>query len=297
MTKLITVFTPAYNRAHTLGRTYESLKRQNSKNFVWLIIDDGSADNTRELVASWQQENAGFPIIYRYKENGGMHTAHNVAYRMIRTELNVCIDSDDELAEDAISMIEAKWAEVKDQGYAGLIGLDADFEGKLIGKGFPDNMTETTLHGYYASGGSGDKKIIYRTDIINSVPEYPEFPGERYVALAYKYLLIDQKFKLAVFNRVLCNVDYQADGSSNTMFNSYLKNPNGFAFWRKQCMTYPSSFKRMAVDAVHYDSSCIIAGKPKDIVNSPKRFLTIVLAPVGYLLTQYIKIKGKAEVG
>lgn len=96
--KTLTVFTPAYNRAHTLPRTYESLVKQDCKDFIWLIVDDGSSDNTKELVEEWQKKENGFEIRYIYKENGGMHTAHNVAYENIDTELNVCIDSDDELA-------------------------------------------------------------------------------------------------------------------------------------------------------------------------------------------------------
>ena len=129
---VLTVFTPAYNRAHTLGRTYESLLSQNCKDFVWLIIDDGSSDNTAELVSDWQKRENGFEIRYIYKENGGMHTAHNTAYEHIDTELNVCIDSDDRLAEGAVEKILRKWNEVKSLGYAGLVGLDADFDGNLI---------------------------------------------------------------------------------------------------------------------------------------------------------------------
>ena len=75
----LTIFTPTYNRAHTLPRTYESLCKQKNKDFVWLIIDDGSSDNTEELVKNWQKENSDFTIEYVKKENGGMHTAHNVA--------------------------------------------------------------------------------------------------------------------------------------------------------------------------------------------------------------------------
>ena len=102
---LITVFTPAYNRAHTIGRTYDSLLAQDCKDFVWLIVDDGSTDNTAELVKGWQKKKNGFEIRYVYKENGGMHTAHNVAYEHIDTELNLCIDSDDKLAPGAIRKI------------------------------------------------------------------------------------------------------------------------------------------------------------------------------------------------
>ena len=168
---LITVFTPAYNRAHTLPRTYESLKSQDCKDFVWLIVDDGSTDETAELVRQWQREESGFKISYIYKENGGMHTAHNTAYEHIMTELNICIDSDDILATDAIGKICAKWEAVKSLDYAGLIGLDADFNGNIIGKGFSEGMTETTLTGYYSNGGSGDKKLVYRTDVINKCPQ------------------------------------------------------------------------------------------------------------------------------
>ena len=119
---ILTIFTPAYNRAHTLPRTYESLCRQSCKDFIWLIVDDGSADNTVELVHDWQSRDNGFTIQYIYKENGGMHTAHNVAYANIHTELNTCIDSDDMLADGAVEKILRKWAEVKDKGYAGIVG-------------------------------------------------------------------------------------------------------------------------------------------------------------------------------
>ena len=186
---ILTIFTPAYNRAHTLPRTYESLCRQSCKDFLWLIVDDGSTDNTAALVQEWQSRDNGFAIQYIHKENGGMHTAHNTAYANIHTELNTCIDSDDMLADGAVEKILQKWAEVRDRGYAGIVGVDADLQGNIIGKDFPKDMTETTISGYYAVGGAGDKKLVYRTDVIRAYPEYPVFEGEKYVSLAYKYLL------------------------------------------------------------------------------------------------------------
>ena len=102
---ILTVFTPTYNRAYTLHKCYESLRRQTNKGFVWLIIDDGSTDNTKELVDSWLKNDNGFEIRYAYKENGGMHTGHNKAYELIDTELNVCIDSDDYMPDDAVEGI------------------------------------------------------------------------------------------------------------------------------------------------------------------------------------------------
>ena len=287
----LTIFTPAYNRAHTLPRTYESLLAQSCKDFVWFIVDDGSKDNTGELVHAWQEQDNGFEIRYIYKENGGMHTAHNTAYEHIDTELNTCIDSDDCLAHGAVEKILRKWEQVRDRGYAGIIALDSDMDGNIIGQGFPEGLTETTLMGYYAAGGSGDKKLIYRTDVINSYPPYPVFEGERYVALAYKYRLIDQDYKLAVLNEVVCNVDYQPDGHSTAMFREYVRSPRGFAFWRKTCMQYPESKKRLVVDCIHYVAESLIAGETHFIRESPKKLLTLAATPVGAVLVIHIRHK------
>lgn len=287
----LTVFTPAYNRAYSLPRTYESLCSQSYKNFIWLIVDDGSADDTASLVREWQQRNNGFEIRYIYKENGGMHTAHNTAYANIDTELNVCIDSDDAMGEEAVRKIYNKWQEVRDKGYAGLIGLDADFEGRIIGRGFPKDLKETTLSGYYAAGGSGDKKLVYRTDVINQYPPYPVFPGEKYFSLSYKYRLIDQEYRLAVLDEILSNVEYQADGSTQNMLRQYVRNPQGFALWRKICMQYPISQKRVFIDCVHYVSSSILSGNKHFLSESPRKGLTFLAIVPGALLTLYIKRK------
>ena len=290
---LLTVFTPAYNRGNTLPHTYKSLCDQDCKDFVWLVVDDGSSDNTAELVKDWQDRDNGFEIRYIYKENGGMHTAHNTAYENIDTELNVCIDSDDKMAPGAVRKIKSAWEKVREKNFAGLIALNADFEGKVIGKGFPEGMSETTLGGYYAAGGSGDKKLIYRTDVIKKYPPYPVFPGEKYVALAYKYCLIDQDYKLSVLNDVVCNVEYQADGSSATMWKQYLKNPRGFAFWRKVCMEYPETDKRLFIDCIHYVSSSLIARNRYFLEESPRKMLTILALLPGICLTVLVYIRGK----
>lgn len=290
MKPILTIFTPTYNRAHTIGRTYESLKKQNCKEFIWLIIDDGSTDNTSKLVEQWKNESCGFEIRYIYKENGGMHTAHNIAYENIDTELNMCIDSDDCVAEGAVKKILDKWEKIKNEDYAGIIGLDSDMQGEIIGKDFPKDLVDTTLNAYYANGGSGDKKLVYRTDIINKYPPYPVFEGERYVALGYKYRLIDQEYKLSILNEVLVNVDYQQNGSSATMWKQYVKNPKGFAFWRKVSMQYPESKKRLLVDCKHYVSNSIMAGNRHFIIESPRKGLTIMSIPSGivlYFVTRY----------
>lgn len=289
----LTVFTPTYNRIHTLPRLYESLQKQSNKEFVWLIIDDGSSDHTSNMIGKWIEKENEFEIQYIYKENGGMHTAHNVAYENIHTELNVCIDSDDAMAEDAVQLILDKWDQVCDKGYAGIVGLDADFNGKIIGKGFPAELEETTLSGYYAAGGKGDKKLVYRTDTMNQYPAYPVFEGEKYVPLAYKYRLIDQSYKMAVLDEVLCLVEYQEDGSTMNMLEQYLRNPKGFAFWRTVTMKYPAGAARLLIDCIHYCDESHRAGDKNYIKESPRKLLTVLCTPFGWLLTAYIHRKEK----
>lgn len=293
----LTVFTPAFNRAHTLKRTYESLCQQTCKDFIWLIIDDGSTDNTRQMVDGWIHEGL-ISIRYIYQQNQGMHGAHNTAYRNIDTMLNVCIDSDDYMPNDAVERILACWHEYQDEHVAGIIGLDITTDGELIGTKFPPKMKRTTVYGYYENGGKGDKKMVYRTDVINKYPEYPLFKGEKYVGLAYKTMLIDQDYEMITLNYPLVIVDYQPEGSSYNMYKQYWNNPQGFAFFRKTEMTVTNKLIRKLQICTHYVSSSIICKNWRFICESPKKLLTILCIPSGlalYLLIWY-KVKRNAKM-
>jgi len=266
--------------------------RQTCKDFVWLVIDDGSTDNTKEMVERWRKD-ADFPIKYIYRENGGMHAAHNTAYQNIDTELNTCIDSDDYMPDDAVEKIVNFWKRYGGLDYAGLVGLDITEDGKVIGTKFPDELKETTLSCFYARGGRGDKKLVYRTDVITSVPEYPVFEGEKFVPLDYKYLLIDQKYSLLVLNEPLVIVEYMPDGSTNNIFRQYRNNPRGFAFSRLSRIEYGITFKERFKNAVHLVSSSIFT-KDFDCLKQAKHPLLVLAAiPFGILLNAYIRIKTK----
>lgn len=292
MEKTLTIFTPAYNRAHTIDKTYQSLINQTCKDFLWLIVDDGSTDGTKKLVEGWIRENK-IPITYIYQENQGMHGAHNTAYKNITTELNTCIDSDDWMPHDAVEKIINAWKVHRHENYAGIIGLDQTADGKLIGTNFPENLKETTLQGFYEAGGQGDKKLVYRTDIIKQYPEYPLFKGERYVGLAYKYMLIDQDWKLITLNEPLVTVEYQLEGSSFSMYRQYWNNPKGFAFFRKTEMICTKSLKRQFIVCAHYVSSSIISKNWGFIKESPKKMMTIIATPLGLGLYLFIRRKVK----
>ena len=293
MTEKLTVFTPAYNRAHTLPRAFEALKKQSDKRFVWLIVDDGSTDNTKEVVENFQKEDCGFKIEYVYKKNGGMHTAHNLAYKLIKTELNTCIDSDDTIGDEAVGKILDFWEKNGSDEFAGIVGFDTDFDGNVIGTRFPENLKKTTLGAYYKNGGSGDKKLVYRTDVVKKYPPYPEYEGEKLVPLGSLYTLIDQDYELLVLDEALCRVEYQPDGSGASIFRQYRQSPKGFAYSRIIRMKYSDSFKERATGAIHYISSCIFAREKHFLKKSPKKLLTVLMIPFGVLLNIYIRIKNR----
>lgn len=291
----LTIFTPAYNRAYTLHLCYESLLRQKNKDFEWLIVDDGSTDNTRELVEGWMKNNNEFNIRYVYKENGGMHTAHNTAYENIYTELNMCIDSDDFITDDAVDKIIKFWNENKSDKYGGIIALDIFQNGEIIGTELP-NKKEITYHDFYEYGGKGDKKVIYRTDIMKKYPPYPEYKDEKFVGLCYKYLLADQEYPLLIMNEPICVVEYLEDGSTKNIMKQFVKNPKGYIFLRKERMKYCKTFKWKFKSCIHYVSSNIMIGNKHFIKESPKKVMTICAIPFGIGLYYYIMNKTKNGV-
>lgn len=285
----LTVFTPTFNRAYTLHLCYQSLVRQTSKDFMWLIIDDGSTDNTMELVGKWIAENK-IPIKYIYQNNQGMHGAHNTAYELIETELNVCIDSDDYLADDAVERIVTFWEEFGSELYAGIVGLDATIDGEVIGTRLPNQLRASKLSDLYCKYKvKGDKKLVYRSDLTRKYPPYPLFPGEKYGPLSYKYILIDQECPLLIMNEVLCYVEYREDGSSKNMISQYIRNPHGFSFFRKVAMTYAVSFKEKFRESIHYVSSNMMIRNDKFWIQSPCKWTTLLATPFGIALFLYIQ--------
>lgn len=292
--KILTIFTPTFNRASFLPRLYESLKRQTNKNFVWMIINDGSSDNTDEVVQGFIEENT-VEIQYIKQKNQGMHGAHNTAYRNCKTVINTCIDDDDIMTENAVELILNKWNSIDRKKYSGIIALDAYFDEEILGSKFEVDFT--TLEDFYLNGGTGDKKLVYRTEVMNQYPEYPIFEDEKYVGLGYKYLLVDQDYELATLNEVVCLVDYQPEGSSNNMWRQYYKNPKGFAFLRKEQMRISKSQKRIAMDAAHYVAHSIRAKNWYFLSESPKKIITLLSIPVGVGLYLYTLYRNKKQGG
>ncbi|NHN26150.1 glycosyltransferase family 2 protein [Flavobacterium jejuense] len=291
--KKLTVFTPTYNRAYCLHQVYDSLVRQTSNDFIWLIIDDGSSDNTKELVSSWKKEKK-VEINYIFQNNLGMHGGYNTAYKNINTELNVCIDSDDYLTDDCVEKIISFWNKNGNEKYAGIVGLDATKDGKVLGKEMPSNLKSATLEDlYYKYKIKGDKKLVYRTEIVKAFPKYPIFENESFVPLGTLYLQIDKKHELLCLNELLCVVEYLEDGSSRNIFRQYIRNPKGFRFARKIEMQFSNYFKIRFKAAIHYVSGCIQLKEYNFFKNNSFFILTFFAIPFGILLNFYIQYRNK----
>lgn len=293
MNKRITVFTPAYNRGNLIHNLYESLLRQTCKNFKWLIIDDGSTDGTCDVIQPWMDE-AKIEIRYVYKENGGLHTGYNKAIELMDTELSVCIDSDDWMPDDAIEQILSVWDRVKRDDIAGLIGLDFTSDGSIIGDHLPNGQVIDPIDLLASKTNRGDKKYVVRTDLYKKVAPMPVYKGEKNFNPHYMILKLSGEYQFVAMDAPLCIVDYQPDGMSANIYNQYLNSPKSFAELRRLIMSLPRvPFSYLYKTAIHYVSSSILAKDKHFIRESPKKFLTALAIPFGWLLTQYIKRRAK----
>ena len=278
--KTLTVFTPAYNRADLLPRCYESMLRQTNKDFLWMIIDDGSVDNTRELVEGWQQEQGELEIQYYYKENGGLHTAYNEAIAHIETPLCVCIDSDDFMPDDAVEKMLALWNEKGSDKYAGVVGLDFDLDGNVIGDPLPNQESVNLidlLTGKYKIH-NGDRTNMVRTELYKKFAPMVSFPGEKDCSPHYMHLQISMEYDFLVLNENLRFVEYQPGGMSNSILKQYRRSPNSFAETRKLYLSLPNTpWKFKFKHSVHLVSSCILAKKFTSAVKvSPCKGITLL---------------------
>lgn len=295
---ILTVFTPSYNRAHLLSRCYESLKKQTNKNFVWMIIDDGSTDQTGEIVREWQKDNKLFTIEYYYKENGGLHTAYNEAIAHIRTPLCVCIDSDDWMPEDAVDKILSFWNKEGSDQVAGIVGLDFYEDGQIVGDRLPNQRTINLIDlliGIYRIK-NGDRTNVVRTDLYRKYAPMKSFPGEKFFNPHYMHLQISRDYDFLVLNECLRVVEYQSDGMTNNIFKQYKNSPRSFAEIRTQYLSFQNTpFLFRLKNLIHLASSYILSGDYSTMVSKSKyRLGVMAVFPLGLLLSLYIQLRSKS---
>ena len=234
-----TVFTPTYNRADTLQKLYDSLKSQTYKNFEWLVIDDGSTDNTENLFAKWKDEKNGFNIRYIKIQNGGKQRAVNKALDIAKGKMFFIVDSDDYLPENSIQKIFGFEQTIKNfEGFAGVSGYKAyDLEncvGTKLNKEYVD--CKNTQRQYYNL--LGDKSEVYYTDLLKRY-KFPEIPGEKFVSERVVWdKIAASDYKIRWFNEITYICEYLDGGLTNQGVDLYKKNPKGYLVFVRNMNKY-----------------------------------------------------------
>ena len=240
--KTLTIFTPTYNRGYIIGRLYESLLAQTCDDFCWLIVDDGSTDNTEELVASFAR-GGKVDVTYVRQENGGKQRAHNTGVSACQTELFFCVDSDDTLVPTAVEDVLALWERRRDDPkVAGIIAMRGRSASEPMGTWFPQGLETTTMWDlYYKLHHRGDTALIYRTSVLREYPYVVE-PGEKFIAETYVYHKIDQRYVLAVLPKIIWICEYLPDGYTAHVREVTRNNPVGYMRLKRDFVDYSDTF-------------------------------------------------------
>lgn len=234
----ITVFTPAYNRGYIIEKLYRSLQRQSFRDFEWIVVDDGSTDNTEELFAQYTCEENFFPIRYLKTENGGKHRAINKGVSMAAGELFFIVDSDDHLTDTALATIDSIEKTIPESekklfgGVCGQRGYDPDTP---MGKSFDGYTLDITILDRPKHNVFGDKAEVFYTRIIKKYP-FPEFKGEKFVTecVVWDRMAADG-YKLRFFNEISIICNYLPDGLTAQGEELLLRNPKGYGLYLYQC--------------------------------------------------------------
>lgn len=237
----ITVFTPTYNRGYIIKNLYKSLQKQSFNDFEWIVVDDGSTDNTEELFEVFQRENNTFPITYVKVKNGGKHRAINKGVKLAKGELFFIVDSDDYLTNDSLEIIdsvEKSIPEEEKQFFAGVCGLRGYDNNKIIGKTFDGDILDITMLQRTQYNVLGDKSEVFYTKILKKYP-FPEFKDENFITecVVWDKIAYDG-YKLRFFNKINYICDYLPDGLSAHSNELFKKNPKGCGLYIYQSGKY-----------------------------------------------------------
>ena len=279
----VTVFTPTYNRAYILGDLYHSLQRQTCMDFEWLIVDDGSVDDTKALVASWQGEENPFPIRYVYQENGGKCRAINRGLKEADGRLFFTVDSDDYLTDDAIEKV-IRWdGELpKDGHFCGYVGNRGITPTQTPNRLFPGGYLDGTALDRYDQV-DGERAFVFYTEVHRKYL-YPEFPGEKFLTEAVTWdLMAHDGYKMRFYNDIIWIWEYKDDGLTRAGYRVFLENPQGtglffrqkaeflhYSLWNKLTLWY--GYATDAMDRCTDEQIASYIGMPKALV-PPCRWL------------------------
>lgn len=237
---LVTIFTPSYNRAHTLPRLYESIKNQTRNDFEWIIVDDGSTDNTFEIVKEFISSNK-IRIKYYKQSNGGKHRAINKGVAMAKGELFFIVDSDDWLDPKAISRITEEYDKIKhNDEFCGVCGIKSFENGNRIGGGLDFEYFDTDFLRFRTKYHiKGDMAEVVKTNVMRRFP-FPEYDGEKFCPEALVWNRIAMKYKCRYFNGKIYYCEYLPDGLTHNIIRLRYNSP-------KASMEYYSDYTRLPI--------------------------------------------------
>lgn len=284
MDKIFTIFTPTYNRKDKLLRLYNKLLSFEFKDFVWLIIDDGSTDNTKDIITTFKD----IDVEYVYVKNGGKQRAYNLAIKMAKSKYFICLDSDDYYENDALGKIKDILDNTDDK-VAGAIYLSKYENGDIIGTGFNINRANH-FDIYNKYGVKGDKGICFKLDVLKKY-EFKIFDGEKFTTEAYLYNKIAKDYDMVCINEAFEVKEYLNDGLTSKYDKLLTSNPKGQALYYNDVFYH----KKDIIIASRYIKFSLIAGyNLLHIISlSNAKFNTILALPLG--LYMYLKYKIKKD--
>lgn len=292
---LFTVFTPTYNRAHTLHRVYDSLVSQTFRDFEWLVVDDGSTDRTRELLSGWRRE-VDFPIRYLYQPNQGKHVAYNLAVPEARGALFLTLDSDDGCVPHALETLKRHWETIPEEQRPGFSAINVrcrDDEGTVIGRSFPKHVTDSDyLACQYRWKLRGERWEFQRTDVLLEYP-FPVPPVRlSHIPEGIVWSRIGRKYKTRYVNEPLRQ--YYDSEESLSKSRDFSQNAYRRMFYSQVVLNEhldyfiyaPLSFIRSAANYVRWSlhlrkSTLRSVGM---LQNVGARIMCVLLLPVSYIL-------------
>ena len=276
---IVTVLTPTFNRGGSLNNLYQSLQKQTIKDFEWLLVDDGSTDDTKKI-AEEMRKKAEFPMRYIYKENGGKHTALNVGVKQITSELTFIVDSDDTLVPDAIETIlqyHKKYKERKDLcGYSFLRRFP---DGNINGKPFePDEKVGTYIEcRINADDTQADKAEVFYTRCLKEFP-FPEYRNEKFLGEDLVWIRMAMKYQMVHINRAIYVGNYLEDGLTKNRRKNNIRSPYGCMERAKEFMRPELKLKYRLKGAVQYLVYGKFAGEKQLIAKAPYKGLAVCVA-------------------
>lgn len=294
MKPILTIFTPTYNRGYILHRLYESLIKQTNKNFVWLIVDDGSSDNTQEIIKKWKEDNY-IEIEYIKQHNQGKHIAHNTAVDNCKTELFFCVDSDDYLLDNTVEDIYSDYCNIQDKNIAGIVSIKMTEKRDPVGTDMPIGIKYSSLSDLYEKYKfKGDTALVFKTEILK-VYKFPKINGEKFVGEEYIYCQIDENYKLFISNNKYYICEYLDDGYTNNIFKLIANNPRGYMELKKTKLKVSQNLKIKYKSAALYLVGGWLSKERRIIFNSPNKLITVLSIPLAivvyYIRFRNIKVK------